>query len=476
MPVWANPSPASKSTATPEWPAGMRMRVAWVQDMGDNRDVFAQGSSLRLMGLDTGDNQGERAILDAPGNYSKPLITPRGDRVVYSDRNRKKVFAVNWDGSGLREVLEGFGLAVWQDPGDGREWLYYGAMEGKDGSEHCPAVYRVLLDGPGSPELVWNRTKVSVHSFQVSADGRTAGGLFPWPAGGIAQLPNRSMKHHAKGCWSAMSPERGKGYLWIFDGAHRNLTIVNPENERKWQVNINGAPGIDGYEVYHPRWSNQSRIMAMTGPYKTGFGGNKIGGGGRNIEIFIGRFNPGLTKIASWRQITRNDRADFFPDIWVAPAEGARQASAKASGVKANGKKRTAAASIASGRETGEEQPAISKKPVPGKTLKRLVVEARLTEPSVIPTPHDIAPYRRALLVNAYEVVRVISGSYGRKKLMAAHWVIEDASVLKEAIREKGKTYRMVLERYDDHPELEGERLIMDSDEFKLPLYYELRN
>ncbi len=100
--------------------------------------------------------------------------------------------------------------------------------------------------------------------------------------------------------------------------------------------------------------------------------------------------------------------------------------------------------------------------------MERLIVEARLTDLSVIPTPQDIAPYRRALLVNGYEVVRVISGSYRQKKLMAAHWVIEEGQVLKDAIREKGKTYRMVLERYDDHPELEGERLVMDSDEFKL--------
>jgi hypothetical protein len=70
----------------------------------------------------------------------------------------------------------------------------------------------------------------------------------------------------------------------------------------------------------------------------------------------------------------------------------------------------------------------------------------------------------------------VISGSYRQKKVMAAHWVIEDGRVLENAKREKGKTYRMVLERYDDHPELEGERLIMDSDEFKLTLHYELRS
>ena len=475
--IWANPAPAGKNKASPEWSsAGItRIRVVWVQDMGDGRDVFAQGGNLRLMGLDTTDGQGERAILGALGNYSKPLITPRGDRVVYSDLIRRKISVVNWDGSGLRELSAGFGLAVWRDPRDGREWLYYGYGEGTAGNEHCPAVYRMLLDGSGSPELIWNKTPVSVHSFQVSADGRMAGGLFPWPAGGIAQLPNQTMKRYAKGCWTALTSAKGKSYFWIFDGAHRNLTIVNPRNDRKWQVNINGAPGVDGYEVYHPRWSNQPRIMAMTGPYKTGFGGNKIGGGGRNIEIYIGSFNPDLSKIDSWRQITRNDRADFFPDVWVAPTEAAKPYAAKSPGVTAAAKKR-GSPGVAPARSAGGSETAVLKRQAAGKASKRLVVDARLTEPSGIPSPRDIAPYRRALVVNAYEVVRVISGSYGRKRLMAAHWVIEDATVLQEAIREKGKTYRMILERYDDHPELEGERLVMDSDEFKLPLYYELRN
>jgi hypothetical protein len=110
------------------------------------------------------------------------------------------------------------------------------------------------------------------------------------------------------------------------------------------------------------------------------------------------------------------------------------------------------------------------------KAEPRFVVEARLIEPSEIPTPQDIAPYRRALLVNGYNVVRVISGSYQKKKIMAAHWVIEDGRVIEDAKRIKGKTYRMVLEPFADHPELEGERLIMDSDEFKLPLYFELSN
>jgi hypothetical protein len=234
---------------------------------------------------------------------------------------------------------------------------------------------------------------------------------------------------------------------------------VNQENEKKWQININSASGISGHEVYHPRWSNHPQVMVMTGPYKAGFGANRIAGGGHDVEIYVGRFNVGLTKIESWRQITRNDRADFFPDAWVEPAK--------------DGKQR-----VAEIRKTEKAPPRVPapQKSVPKKTIKRLVIEARLTDPSIIPTPQDIAPYRRALLVNGYEVVRVVSGSYRQKKIMAAHWVIEDGRVIGEAKREKGETYRMILERFDDHSELEGERLIMDSDEFKLPLYYVLRN
>ena len=297
-------------------PGGARMRVVWVQDMGDNRDVFAQGGSLRLMGLDTSDGQGERAILGTPGNYSKPLITPRGDRVVYSDRAQKKVFVVNWDGSGQRAVLGGFALALWRNPADGREWLYYGAMEGNNGDEYCPAVYRVLLDSPGTPELIWNKTPVSVHSFQVSADGRMAGGLFPWPSGGIAQLPNQSWTKLGSGCWTGLSQDNTYTF-WIFDEDHRNLYITNATGGQERTINVSLAPGIGGYEVYHPRWGSHPRIMAMTGPYKVGTKSNRITGGGAEVEVYIGRFDANYRTVEAWQQITRNGRADFFPDVWI---------------------------------------------------------------------------------------------------------------------------------------------------------------
>jgi len=68
--------------------------------------------------------------------------------------------------------------------------------------------------------------------------------------------------------------------------------------------------------------------------------------------------------------------------------------------------------------------------------------------------------------VNGYEVVRILSG-LRQKKIMAAHWVIEEGQFSRR-LREKGKTtgwsWSVTMTS-----ELEG-RAVMDSDEFKLPL------
>ena len=171
---------------------GARTRVVWVQDVGDGGDTFAAGGNLRLMGLDTADGAGERAILSTVGSYVRPLITPKGDRVVYSDRIRKKVFVVNWNGTGLREIVSGFAMAVWMDLRDGREWVYFGEENWGPDRDHTTEVYRMPLDGSGSRELVWNQTPVMVVGFQLSVDGRMASGNFPWPDGGVADLERRS--------------------------------------------------------------------------------------------------------------------------------------------------------------------------------------------------------------------------------------------------------------------------------------------
>ncbi|MGH9462564.1 MAG: hypothetical protein ACRD1X_15220, partial [Vicinamibacteria bacterium] len=237
--------------------------------------------------------------------------------------------------------------------------------------------------------------------------------------------------------------------LWIFDGAHRNLTIVDSDNRKeRWKVSIHSAPGIDGYEIYHPRWSNHPRFLAITGPYTVGTEANKIRGGGEQVEIHVGRFATDFSSVERWVQVSHNERADFYPDVWIdpdelPPDEGARGASRPEA------------------RQPTDQE-------------GRLIVEARLVRSAPIPTPESILPYRQALLVNEYEVVQFLEGSYQGKRILAAHWVIRDGKVLDSAAREVGGVRRMTLELYDQHEELEGERLVMDSDAFDLRLYYDV--
>ena len=91
-----------------------------------------------------------------------------------------------------------------------------------------------------------------------------------------------------------------------------------------------------------------------------------------------------------------------------------------------------------------------------------------------IPSPDAILPYRNALLVHEYEVTRVVEGQYEDERVLIAHWVIRDRKVLPDARRPPGSSHRLVVERYDAHPELEGERLISPSNAPQLPLYLEV--
>ena len=91
----------------------------------------------------------------------------------------------------------------------------------------------------------------------------------------------------------------------------------------------------------------------------------------------------------------------------------------------------------------------------------RLVVSARLTRAGTIPTPESILPYRSALVVNEYEVVQVTGGAYPHPTIQVAQWAIRDGRLV-EARRLAGAAFNLTVERYDAHPELEGERLVSD--------------
>lgn len=302
---------------------GNHTRIVWVQDQGDGTDTLVHRANFKLFCLDSKDGRGERPLLSNINSYFKPMITPDGQKVVVSNRLTRQMYLVDWDSGKVRELGEGVAVAIWEDPKPhglfrrATTWIYcFSGPQEENKYGTSQPLYRFPLDKPQNKELIWDKTNMSWDNIQLSRDGEVLGGLFPWPYGGVLWTKDKRWQRFGEGCWTSLSPDDSK-LLWIFDGLHRNLMMHNVVSGKDWMVSINSAPGIGGFEVYHPRWSNHPRFFVMTGPYEKGEGDNKIGGGGEKVEIYIGRFDERAEKVEQWIQVTNNDRADFYPDMWI---------------------------------------------------------------------------------------------------------------------------------------------------------------
>ena len=427
-------------------------RIVWAQ--GDGTDPAAEGNQLILVGFDSADGKGERIILGERRSYHKPKLTSRADRIVFSSfmiPGPSETFIVNWDGTGLRKLADGFALTLWQNPVDGQDWVYGGTDAVK---YDFKTVSRFPIDAPDKRELVWDTTLVSMEGFEVSPDGRHAGGMFPWPGAGIADIRNKTWRKFGEGCFTSMTSVRGP-LFWYFDGAHRNVTMVDADAGSRWMVNLNGAPGFDGAEVSHPRWSNHPRFLAITGPYNQG-GPNQSRTGGKQTEVYLGRFSEDFSHVEAWLRVTNNDGGDADPDVWI-DLDKTRYPRRPGGRIGPT----TASTTTTTGRGGSEK-------------TGRLTLNVRLIRPGTIPAPASILPYRHGLVVSEYEVMDVIHGSYPEKEIRIAQWAIRDGKVLPGAHRTTGSAFTLTVDRYDAHGELEGERLLSNSEASNLPLYYDV--
>ena len=647
---------------------GAPTRVVWIQDLFKNRDVAAKGKHLRLMGYDSEDGKGERAILGGPENFMRPLLTPSGRQVVFSSVTANNVQVVDWSGKNRKVVTEGLAVATLGDPEKDIEWVYVARSPlRKSKGRTFQRLYRVQLDNPGKEELVWDKT-VFGEVVHLSGDGKRFSAEIPWPDCAVMDLDKMEPRRFGRGCWPAIAPDQSHR-LWFFDGAHRNLEMIDGGKGTQQRIPLTTAPGIKGNEVYHPRWSNHPRYMVMTGPYTIREGGNNIRGGGGGIEIYSGRFNKGYTAVEAWFQVSHNQRADFYPDMWVArskkddqdiaadqkkeidpgPArseswplvnddllfawenvnaanewrsagenffqteiapegngrfalnyqmdlttgwyrakrlpepdldelsavqavslefvltvqgqgdsddlnlvtlggENQGETTLKIDGGKLViewGRDREKKETVLLGRipkgmshlllELDPEEASISVNGDPKRTyplshapitawpivfgdpggnashhtevllervslyarklnendntrLSRLfsheqeerkaivpiVVKAELLSASSIPQPSDILPYRRGLVANEYRIVEVLEGEIEAPEILVAHWAILDGQGWPVPEQTVGQVYQMRLDSFDNRPELEGERLSMESDNLLLPMYYDI--
>ena len=312
-----NASSTTVDGATVEKFTGGHTRVVWLTDLYNN-DTFAERSALQLVGYDSRDGKGERIIWGDRANYYRPLITPDGQQIVISDKQARKIYVIAWDGSGPRLLKEpGCATEVWRDPNTGRIWVYYQ----EDPNDSTKPVSRFPIDEPAKVETVWSSSVIeALPSFQLSRDGKMAASTFPWPSSGVAELPEVAWRKHRDGCWPAMAPD--DSYIsWTFDGAHRNLFMTRAGEKESWKVNISNAPGVNNFEVYHPRWSNDVRYMVMTGPYTSGDEKIKLWDRADGVEIYIGKFDKELRAMDGWLKLTDSRVGELFPDVWIAGGE-----------------------------------------------------------------------------------------------------------------------------------------------------------
>ncbi len=103
----------------------------------------------------------------------------------------------------------------------------------------------------------------------------------------------------------------------------------------------------------------------------------------------------------------------------------------------------------------------------------RTVVEARLLAKSLAPEPPTV--YRRAFVVNLYEVTDVLTGDCPRGKVLVGQWAALDGVSLPRVTRRRpGESYTLILEPMDAHAELETEEQYNDTGEFALPMFYDV--
>lgn len=336
-PKSAQPAPDSREAQVlrevTEAVDGAHVRLVWVEQRSKDYDPFGRDDDYRLMGFDNKEG-GFRVLSSRKDTYSRPMITPDGRQIVFTDRTHSgkaaaaadsepMIKVLDWAGGEAKALAPGHGIELWRDPADGRTWVFGVTQHISKSKSHKvdQEVFRFPLDEPARREVVWQGTPMTIDNFDVSRDGRVFAALFPWPNAGVGEFATRRWKKLENGCWPAMAPDNSR-VTWVFDGPHKRLRMFDAEGERIGVLDISEAPGVDRHATYHPRWANHPLYMVMTGPYPAkGKGASQLSRGARHAEIYLGRFRPDLRGFHQWVRLTYNNAGDFFPDAWIEGGE-----------------------------------------------------------------------------------------------------------------------------------------------------------
>ncbi|MEX1117260.1 MAG: LpqB family beta-propeller domain-containing protein [Terrimicrobiaceae bacterium] len=93
------------------------------------------------------------------------------------------------------------------------------------------------------------------------------------------------------------------------------------------------------------------------------------------------------------------------------------------------------------------------------------------------PPAEAIAPYRRALVINRYEVLETSDPALTGQSIQIAEWAMLDARVPDSyQTTQPGMKRALEIQLYDNHPQLESERLLGEAASFDDPLFYDVNS
>jgi hypothetical protein len=252
-------------------------------------------------------------------------------------------------------------------------------------------------------------------------------------------LVRKTHHKYAQGCSPNVSPDGRR--LMNNTGGHRQIVIRNWDGSGEFRIDTRTMRPDREWDDHH--WSNHNDYLMTNGE-------------GSREEAYVIKISENRVTRVTWEGDAR------FPDLCVAKAApgAVRAPSAGGSGM------------VTSGRRATAQGRAVSRKPAPEK--EKLVIEARLVETTKVPSLQALQDYAHCLVLYKYQVKEVVEGAYDLKEILVYHWAIRDRKPVR-ALRQKkkGATYRLALDRWEDHPELESERQIADIEEGDLPLFYD---
>lgn len=280
---------------------GDHTKLVWARAVSNTFESDIITKNYELICYDSREGK-ERVLVKGPISCANPWISSDGTKVIYSNWPDTIINIIDWNGLHNRELTRGFGLCLWKDPATGIEWLYYSNYAYGNRIERCD------INNTTSKELVYDKKQVSIR-FRLSADGKYAGGEFPWPDAGILDLSNMTFTKYGLGCNSHIAPDNSYRFFHLH-ADHKSVIMYDSGGINKRTIDLSSAIDCDGNTVWVPKWSNNVLFFTIAAPHAN----EKI-----MHDIFIGKFDPNFNYVKKWYRITDNgpSKFDCYAYAWI---------------------------------------------------------------------------------------------------------------------------------------------------------------